>query len=137
MEFLTHVLTRIFLDKLLWHHILWKIFDLSFDWILLRDADAFLPYDGYVKIKPDRLASKEDTETLFLIVKYHTEVLFLFDPRRSTIKLHTIQIKTRLTGRQQTTIIASVQISKFNWRLFKSHQKIFKLFSFIRKIHLF
>lgn len=92
MEFLTHVLTRIFLDKLLWHHILWKIFDLSFDWILLRDADAFLPYDGYVKIKPDRLASKEDTETLFLIVKYHTEVLFLFDPRRSTIKLHTMVI---------------------------------------------
>lgn len=92
MEFLTHVLTRIFLDKLLWHHILWKIFDLSFDWILLRDADAFLPYDGYVKIKPDRQASKEDTETLFLIVKYHTEVLFLFDPRRSTIKLHTMVI---------------------------------------------
>lgn len=92
MEFLTHVLTRIFLDKLLWHHILWKIFDLSFDWILLRDADAFLPYDGYVKIKPDRLASKEDIETLFLIVKYHTEVLFLFDPRRSTIKLHTMVI---------------------------------------------
>lgn len=92
MEFLTHVLTRIFLDKLLWHHILWKIFDLSFDWILLRDADAFLPYDGYIKIKPDRLASKEDTETLFLIVKYHTEVLFLFDPRRSTIKLHTMVI---------------------------------------------
>lgn len=92
MEFLTHVLTRIFLDKLLWHHILWKIFDLSFDWILLRDADAFLPYDGYVKIKPDRLASKEDTETLFLIVKYHTEVLFLFDPWRSTIKLHTMVI---------------------------------------------
>lgn len=52
----------------------------------------FLPYDGYVKIKPDRLASKEDTETLFLIVKYHTEVLFLFDPRRSTIKLHTMVI---------------------------------------------
>lgn len=92
MEFLTHVLTRVFIDKLLWHHILWKIFDLSFDWILLRDADAFLPYDGYVKIKPDRLASKEDTETLFLIVKYHTEVLFLFDPRRSTIKLHTMVI---------------------------------------------
>lgn len=92
MEFLTHVLTRIFLDKLLWHHILWKIFDLSFDWILLRDADAFLPYDGYIKIKPDRLASKEDTETLFLIVKYHTEVLFLFDPWRSTIKLHTMVI---------------------------------------------
>lgn len=92
MEFLTHVLTRIFLDKLLWHHILWKIFDLSFDWILLRDADAFLPYDGYVKIKPDRLASKEDIETLFLIVKYHTEALFLFDPRRSTIKLHTMVI---------------------------------------------
>lgn len=92
MEFLTHVLTRIFIDKLLWHHILWKIFDLSFDWILLRDADAFLPYDDYVKIKPDRLASKEDTETLFLIVKYHTEVLFLFDPWRSTIKLHTMVI---------------------------------------------
>lgn len=92
MEFLTHVLARIFLDKLLWHHILWKIFDLSFDWILLRDADAFLPYDGYIKIKPDRLASKEDTETLFLIVKYHTEVLFLFDPWRSTIKLHTMVI---------------------------------------------